>query len=291
MTILAILSIGVILLYVICGGIYLGACTLYGIGGLAKQSIEKRHKGEPIETKRLIWNKFELMHQELHNHNRGFRAHLITSNGLNKLNLEMDGLGENRKLYCYDDVPILRFDMNDYMKIDGVYFDRFKHEKNLPDIPMRTKNTVINENNIENFNNWGIEDLEVKYDNAIKQALCLKFEDAKKNNPSITYNEWETLYYLNIYNLIVEAVGLNLSVGWKWHFDYRTYPNQRVEKYPWITEREYAQRHLYWLIEKYGQDTFEFYNLLPDNTDVKKLKHVYHTVNKRMMEQAGDFVK
>ena len=210
MTILAIIGIGILFLVVGAAAIYMIAIGAFGIGGgIYDLYLNKKLKNEKIEeTKHLFWRKLEIMDEEASYmgdpQNAGTHIPFPGNYNLKMLNL-----------------------------IDGHSYKDYKKAENLPYIPEPSPEEK------ERF-----AELNIKYDNAIKQALNQKFEDAKAKDLSLKYEEWERSYYYNIHLLIEEAVLLGLSSGWKWHFDYRTYPPSRHKKYPWITCQEYAQYHL-----------------------------------------------
>lgn len=262
--ILASISLLILGIFVIIGLAKLIFIIVGMIGGVTYCWYKDKKEPKMLsENKRFQWCKCKIIEHEIKYtlHDCGY--HIFKNDGYKKCSFSNElGLYPLFLNDCYTSEIYLLF--------DDVYYSDYKEYKYLPDNPKKISYDIN-----------GFDELNLMYDNTIKEALNLKYEDARRNNPSLSYDEWEYAYYLNVRILISEAIDLGLSSGWKWHFDYRTYPPYRHHRYSQINYREYAIYNLGWLMEQYGK-VMEFYGFIPEDTDIKKLEGLYKEIKKKM---------
>lgn len=259
---IALLILIIIFIFLLVKMIFIIASSVVGYGHFKIQDLkDRKNPSKTQETKNLLWHKCEIIEKEI-NHAFYNCEHYIFQEYGCKLGGFAEELGLRSLSSILTDTDIEK----KYLYLDDIFYKDYGSFENIPNIISNT------------HYNYKLDKL---YDNTIKEALNLKYENFKTFNPSLSYNEWEYAYYLNVRILIVEAIILGLNCGWKWHFDYRTYPPYRHHRYPQINYQEYAIYNLGWTMEYYG-GAMDFYGFIPENTDIKRIKELYKDIKDEM---------
>ena len=98
--------------------------------------------------------------------------------------------------------------------------------------------------------------LDRKYNNKISMLINLNFEDFKKDNSLITFEQWEDARLKEIYNLVSEAN--SYDVCWRWRWDERIYSTRPLKSRPYKTERENTRDYLESMLEN-SNNKYSFY--------------------------------